>query len=79
VTDIEIKELIESFHSVMNFFGCVDKTILWFTTPNPQLGSTVPLIMFFDGRSAKVRQFIRVAIDENQAVSEDVFERVRGC
>ena len=41
------------------------KAILWFTTPNPNLGCTTPLKLIQSGRGAKVVKFIHACVEEN--------------
>lgn len=50
---------------VMNHFKNVDKTLLWFETPNPSLGNMAPSYIIAVGQSSKLLKFIQNALDEN--------------
>jgi hypothetical protein len=41
------------------------KTVLWFTTENPNFGGIAPLEMIYKGRAEKLERFINNGIDEN--------------
>ena len=52
---------------VAEFFGGdSSKTVLWFSTPNPQLGSITPLDMIKMGRVRRLLAFVQTALDENK-------------
>ena len=51
---------------VGDFFGEEGKTILWFQTPNPLLGSISPKEMIKRGRFRKLLAFIQTALEENK-------------
>ncbi len=51
---------------VGDFFGDESRTILWFQTPNPLLGSISPKEMIKRGRFRKLLQFIQTALEENK-------------
>ena len=42
-----------------------DKAELWYNTPNPHLGEASPALMVYFGRSDKVFNFIKNAIEGN--------------
>lgn len=48
------------------FNGDVDKTWVWWKTPNPAFGMSTPINMIRVGRIHRVKQFIDNAIDENK-------------
>lgn len=48
------------------FFLDYEKTVVWFQTPNPQLGFLSPAEMVRAGRSDKLIQVVRVWLDENK-------------
>ncbi len=55
---------------VAQFFGGdVEKTALWFKTPNPMLGDISPRDMIRFGRYQKLCKFILNALSENQSKS----------
>lgn len=43
-----------------------DKTAMWFTIKNPNLGGVTPMELFFRGRGHKVLAFIRGCIEGNR-------------
>lgn len=49
-----------------HFKGDANKTILWFTTPNPLLGNIAPRDMIRFGRYKKLFKFIYTALAENK-------------
>lgn len=54
------------FEAVLGFFeGDADKAFLWFTLPNPMLGSVRPLDMLLLGRGEKLERFVRRQLEEN--------------
>jgi len=56
-----------AYDLVLNFFnGDEQKTILWFSTPNPLLGEVSPFKMIIEGRSNKLLRIITNLIDENE-------------
>ena len=59
-------EWATTINLVADFFKDVDKTILWFYTPNPLLGEQTPRDMIRIGRSRKLIKFIRNALSENK-------------
>lgn len=60
-------EWATTINLVADFFKDVDKTILWFYTPNPLLGEQTPRDMIRIGRSKKLIKFIRNALSENKS------------
>ena len=65
----ELKERLTEWATVLNlvegFFNNQDKTLLWFTIPNPLLGGMSPRDMIRVGRFRKLLNFIQTALDEN--------------
>lgn len=59
-------EWATAINAVGAFFGDMDKTILWFQTPNPLLGNTPPREMIRVGRFKKLFSFIQTALIEGQ-------------
>lgn len=59
-------EWATAINLVADFFKDIDKTILWFNTPNPLLGEVTPRNMIRVGRSKKLIKFIRNALSENK-------------
>jgi hypothetical protein len=52
---------------VAEFFdGDQSKTLLWFSTPNPQLGNLTPMDMVKIGRVRKLLTFVQTALEENK-------------
>jgi hypothetical protein len=52
---------------VAEFFeGNSSKTLLWFSTPNPQLGDIAPVDMIKIGRVRKLLAFVQTALAENK-------------
>ncbi len=66
----ELRErLIEwatAINLVAGFFEDTEKTVLWFSMPNPLLGGMSPRDMIRVGRFKKLLSFIQTALDENQ-------------
>lgn len=55
----DIAEIEFLFSPVYEFFESnFDKTLLWFTTPNPMLGNVSPVYLMQLGCIRKVRKFI---------------------
>ena len=48
------------------FNGDVNKTYIWFDTPNPLLGNISPMQMIREGRSDRVHKFILNALAGNK-------------
>ncbi len=67
---IELKERLTEWATALNlvqgFFKDQQKTLLWFSIPNPLLGSMSPRDMIRVGRFKKLLNFIQTALDENQ-------------
>lgn len=67
---IELKERLTEWATALNlvegFFKNPDKTILWFSIPNPLLGGMSPRDMIRVGRFKKLLNFVQTALDENQ-------------
>ncbi len=71
--DLRMPDLLESWLRdvattttlVAEFFGDAAKTKLWFSTPNPQLGSIPPVDLIKMGRVRKLLTFVQTALDEN--------------
>ncbi len=66
----ELRDRIKEWAILLNlvaghFQGNSEKTALWFTTPNPLLGSITPRDMIWLGRYKKLFKFIINAIAEN--------------
>lgn len=65
-----LKERLIEWVIVINFvesyFHDLNKTILWFQVPNPQLGGISPRDMIRLGRYEKLRKFIQTALKENE-------------
>ncbi|HKT89888.1 MAG TPA: hypothetical protein VJQ59_15705 [Candidatus Sulfotelmatobacter sp.] len=61
-----IREWAVALNLVAQFFQDQQKTILWFSTPNPLLGDMTPRDMIKIGRFRKLCRFIQTAIAENQ-------------
>lgn len=61
-----IREWAVALNLVAQFFQDEQKTILWFSTPNPLLGDMTPRDMIRIGRFRKLCRFIQTAIAENQ-------------
>jgi len=51
---------------VVEFFDDVQKTKLWFETPNHQLGGIAPIDMIKLGRTRKLLAFVQTAVQENR-------------
>jgi len=67
----ELKERLIEWATAINlvsgfFQGDRDKTMLWFSMPNPLLGEMSPRDMIRIGRFKKLLKFIQTAISENQ-------------
>lgn len=65
----ELKERLMEWAVAINlvaeFFNDREKTILWFSTPNPLLGDISPRNMIKIGRFHKLLKFIQTALNEN--------------
>ena len=67
---IELKQRFREWATLLNlvashFDGDRQRTILWFTIPNPLLGNVTPRDMIRLGRSEKLLKFVINAIAEN--------------
>ena len=66
----ELKERLQQWATAINLVGeylkDVDRTMLWFQTPNPSLGGMTPRDMIKVGRFKKLLRFIQTALDENK-------------
>ncbi|MFH1829574.1 MAG: hypothetical protein ABH871_02190 [Pseudomonadota bacterium] len=66
----EIETRIREWANVINlvggYFGDINKTMLWFQTPNPLLGNITPAQMIKVGQFNKLLSFIQVALSENR-------------
>ena len=60
-----LTEWATAINLVASHFNDIDKTKLWFQTPNPILGNASPRELIILGRFKKLYQFIVTAIDEN--------------
>ena len=65
-----IREWAVALNLVAQFFQDEQKTILWFSTPNPLLGDMTPRDMIRIGRFRKLCRFIQTALSENQPRNE---------
>ena len=65
----ELRERLAEWATAINlvaeFFNDEEKTILWFSTPNPLLGDISPRNMIKMGGFQKLFKFIQTALDEN--------------
>jgi hypothetical protein len=66
----EVGQRIAEWGNLLNlvahhFNGDLDKTILWFTLPNPLLGNFAPRDMIRIGRYKKLYKFIMNSLSEN--------------
>ena len=61
-----LQEWAIAINLVQGFFQDSQKTMLWFSTPNPLLGSMSPRDMIRLGRFKKLLNFVQTALDENQ-------------
>ncbi|CAM3007305.1 Uncharacterised protein [Legionella steigerwaltii] len=66
----DLKERLQEWATALNlveeFFQDPEKTILWFSIPNPLLGGMAPRDMIRVGRFKKLLSFIQNALDENK-------------
>jgi hypothetical protein len=66
----ELKERLQEWAIALNlvegFFNDRQKTVLWFSIPNPLLGGMSPRDMIRVGRFKKLLNFVQTALDENQ-------------
>ncbi len=66
----ELEERLQEWATTINlvegFFKNSQKTMLWFSTPNPLLGSMSPRDMIRVGRFKKLLNFVQTALAENQ-------------
>lgn len=60
-----LTELATAINLVAGYFQDLDKTMLWFTVPNPLLGDISPRDMIRVGRFKKLQKFIQTALLEN--------------
>lgn len=67
---IELRERLTEWATalnlVANFFNDRNKTIIWFSIPNPLLGGMSPRDMIRVGRFKKLFNFIQTALGENE-------------
>ena len=61
-----LREWAVTINLVASYFKNIDRTMLWFQTPNPLLGNISPADMIKMGRSKKLLQFIQTALEENK-------------
>ena len=61
-----LREWAIALNLVEGFFKDRHKTMLWFSTPNPLLGSMTPRDMIRLGRFKKLLNFVQTALAENQ-------------
>src|SRR5262249_2896555 len=61
-----MKEWAVAISLVSQYFNDFDRTILWFTVPNPALGGISPRDMIRIGRFKKLYNFIYNALNENK-------------
>jgi hypothetical protein len=61
-----IREWALAINLVAGFFKDINKTILWFQTPNPLLGNVSPANMIKMGRFGKLLRFIQTAREESR-------------
>lgn len=66
----ELRERLIEWATALNlvagFFGKdINKTVLWFSTPNPLLGNMSPRDVIRVGRYKKLLKFIQTALNEN--------------
>jgi uncharacterized protein (DUF2384 family) len=61
-----LREWAIALNLVEGFFNDRQKTMLWFSTPNPLLGSMAPRDMIRLGRFKKLLNFVQTALAENQ-------------
>jgi hypothetical protein len=59
---LRLTEWATALNLVAEFFKDQDKTILWFTIPNPLLGDIAPRDMIRVGRFKKLLKFIQTAL-----------------
>lgn len=65
-----VREWAVALSLVAQHFRDEQKTILWFKTPNPLLGSVTPRDMIRIGRFKKLYRFILNALEENELPSK---------
>lgn len=66
-----LREWAQALNLVAHFFnGDAQKTILWFTIPNPLLGGITPRDMIRIGRFQRLYQFIMDALADTQSTEE---------
>ena len=66
-----INKQIECYMLVFEFFNKnLEKTALWFRTPNRNFGGSSPHTLIDKGRADKLLLFIKNAIDENKLEEE---------
>ncbi|HLX52475.1 MAG TPA: MbcA/ParS/Xre antitoxin family protein, partial [Aquella sp.] len=59
-------EWATAINLVAEFFNDPNKTMIWFKTPNPQLGDMSPRDMIRIGRFKKLFSFIQSALNDNK-------------
>ncbi len=64
-----IREWAIALALVAQYFKDVNKTVLWFKTPNPLLGNIAPRELIRIGRFKKLHRFILNALAENEQPS----------
>ncbi len=64
VVDV-LRDLNDISALVNTFFKDEEKTTLWLNTPNPLLGNQIPHQMIMQGRTDKLRMFIKNQLEGN--------------
>jgi len=64
--ELRLLEWATAINLVAEFFNDSNKTMIWFKTPNPQLGDMSPRDMIRIGRFKKLLSFIQSALNENK-------------
>jgi hypothetical protein len=64
--EARVREWAVALALVAQYFKDVQKTVLWFKTPNPLLGNIAPREMIRVGRFKKLHGFIMNALAENE-------------
>jgi hypothetical protein len=64
-----ITEWATALSIVGQYFKDINKTVLWFKIPNPQLGNVAPREMIRVGRFNKLFRFILNALEENETLA----------
>jgi len=67
VSDVKLSQLDTTAQVVFMFFRHEPwKAVLWFTTPNPNLGGATPMSLIKMGREHKVIEFVKTAMWLNE-------------